>query len=32
MGFERMSSSLGDYFLVHFPHSIQIVLKGRPCA
>jgi hypothetical protein len=32
MGFERMSSNVGDYLIVYFPHSIQLVFKGWLCA
>ena len=32
MGFEQMGSNAGDSFLAHSQYSIQIVIKGRPCA
>ena len=32
MGFERMISNVGDYFVAHFPHSIAFVFKGWLCA
>jgi hypothetical protein len=30
MGFERMISNVGDYFVAHFPRSIEFVFQGGP--